>query len=153
GIVCHWHLFDPCVPVMKKELIYSGPVGILCWLAGSVFIDRKNTVKGRAALNKKLDTVRDGKLSLFVFPEGTRSTGPKMLPFKKGAFHMAVQCQVPVVPIVFSSYSDFFDSDGDLTDIELFAGRVTMTVLPEVSTEGLSSEHVTDLSRRVYDVM
>ncbi|EEC16395.1 hypothetical protein IscW_ISCW012247 [Ixodes scapularis] len=61
GIVSHWHHFHPCVPVMKKELIYSGPVGVVCWLAGSVFVDRKNTSEGRAALNRKLDKVRDGK--------------------------------------------------------------------------------------------
>ncbi|KAM7306149.1 1-acyl-sn-glycerol-3-phosphate acyltransferase alpha [Ixodes scapularis] len=153
GIVSHWHHFHPCVPVMKKELIYSGPVGVVCWLAGSVFVDRKNTSEGRAALNRKLDKVRDGKLSLFVFPEGTRNSGPKMLPFKKGAFHMAVQCQVPIVPIVFSSYSDFFNANEWMYNKGSIGSKVTMTVLPEMSTEGLSSEHVTELSRRVYDVM
>ncbi|KAH9383509.1 hypothetical protein HPB48_025077 [Haemaphysalis longicornis] len=65
GIVCHWRLFHPCVPVMKKWFLYSGPVGFLCWLTGSVFIDRSNGRRGREALNAKLRDVSDGKVCAF----------------------------------------------------------------------------------------
>lgn len=50
-------------------------------------------------------------MSLWVFPEGTRSNlpFPDLLPFKKGAFHLAVQAQVPIVPVVCENYNRFFD--------------------------------------------
>ncbi|XP_077545514.1 1-acyl-sn-glycerol-3-phosphate acyltransferase alpha-like [Haemaphysalis longicornis] len=149
GIVSHWRLFHPCVPVIKKWFLYSGPVGLLCWLTGSVFIDRSDGRRGREALNAKLRDVSDGKLSLFVFPEGTRNAGPKMLPFKKGAFYMAVQCQVPIVPVIFSRYSSFFDAKRKIYK----NGEVTMTVLPPVSTQSLDTDDVAEIARKVQDIM
>jgi lysophosphatidate acyltransferase len=52
------------------------------------------------------------QLSLFIFPEGTRSASPvpSLLPFKKGAFHLAVQAQLPIVPIVCENYAGLYSS-------------------------------------------
>ena len=49
------------------------------------------------------------QVKLWVFPEGTRSMGDEMLPFKKGAFHLAVEGQLPILPIVYSSYRGFLN--------------------------------------------
>ena len=47
---------------------------------------------------------------MFIFPEGTRNRGGRMLlPFKKGAFHLAIQTQVPIIPVVISCYNSFLD--------------------------------------------
>lgn len=56
------------------------------------------------------DTIGPEQLSLFIFPEGTRSasTVPSLLPFKKGAFHLAVQAQLPIVPIVCENYAHVY---------------------------------------------
>ena len=53
----------------------------------------------------------DQQVSLWIFPEGTRSLAadPILLPFKKGAFHLAVQAQVPIVPVVCENYHRLFD--------------------------------------------
>lgn len=91
-----------------------------------MFVDRKNRKAAQDALEKAGDDMKkkgasssdfhlrraDSKVSLWVFPEGTRSSSaePELLPFKKGAFHLAVQAQVPIVPVVCENYHRLFDS-------------------------------------------
>lgn len=85
-------------------------IPILGWfmaLSGTVFIDRKNSADARQAMAGAAETMRARRKSVYMFPEGTRSYSkePVLLPFKKGAFHLAVQAQVPVVPVVVANYS------------------------------------------------
>lgn len=77
-------------------------------LSKSVFIDRGNSKTARAAFDGAANFMKNEKQSVYIFPEGTRSyaDGPELLPFKKGAFHLAVQAQVPIVPIVVANYSN-----------------------------------------------
>ena len=77
------------------------------------------------------------QISLWVFPEGTRSSKPEptLLPFKKGAFHLAVQAQVPIVPVVCENYHRLFDGRtrmerGELTLRGMCSGDVCYCHLP-----------------------
>ncbi|KAA8886893.1 HAD-IB family hydrolase [Nocardia colli] len=83
----------------KKELTRNPVFGPLMRFVGVTFIDRSSTDKAKAALAPVVDTLRGG-LSIAVAPEGTRSYTPDVGPFKKGAFHIAIQAGVPVIPIV-----------------------------------------------------
>ncbi|KAH7984472.1 hypothetical protein HPB52_021517 [Rhipicephalus sanguineus] len=132
GLMHVWQEFHPCLPVMKRELLYTGPLGVACYLAGCVFIDRRNAQQSHRALNERLEDIKNGKASFMLFPEGTRNPEPKMLPFKKGAFHMAVDCQCTR---------------------DLHAGVIKLTVLPVVSTDGLTTNDVSDLTKRVQSLM
>ncbi|XP_050050583.2 1-acyl-sn-glycerol-3-phosphate acyltransferase alpha-like isoform X1 [Dermacentor andersoni] len=149
GLLHAWREFHPCLPVMKRELLYTGPLGVACYLAGCVFIDRRDSQQSRRALNERLDDLKNGKVSYLLFPEGTRNAEPKMLPFKKGAFHMAVNSQVPVLPLVLSNYKSFFCSE----EWKFNDGIVKLTVLPLVSTDGLTTDDVPDLTERVRSMM
>uniref|UniRef100_A0A8C6VMU0 1-acyl-sn-glycerol-3-phosphate acyltransferase n=1 Tax=Naja naja TaxID=35670 RepID=A0A8C6VMU0_NAJNA len=91
---------ERCVPITKKELLYWGPLGFSGWLCNLVFIDRKKKHQARDTL--------EHLLRVWVYPEGTRNREDTMLPFKRGAFHLAIKAQVPIVPIVISSYTDFY---------------------------------------------
>ncbi|WP_039795055.1 HAD-IB family hydrolase [Nocardia araoensis] len=83
----------------KKELTKNPVFGPLMRFVGVTFIDRANTAQAKAALRPVVETLRGG-LSVAVAPEGTRSYTPEVGPFKKGAFHIAIQAGVPVIPVV-----------------------------------------------------
>jgi len=119
-------------------------------LSGAVFIDRKNRNDAVKAFDQVSKAMKDQGLSLWVFPEGTRSNlpFPDLLPFKKGAFHLAVQAQVPIVPIVCENYHRYFDGKSRFE-----SGTVRIRVLDPVETKGLKSEDVTDLTTRVRELM
>ena len=97
-----------CSVTAKKSLKNWPFLGWFMTLSGSVFIDRKNSKDARAAMAGAAEQIKTLKQSVYMFPEGTRSYAkePMLLPFKKGAFHLAVQAQVPIVPVVAANYSD-----------------------------------------------
>jgi len=72
-----------------------------------------------------------------------------MLPFKKGAFHLAVQGQVPIYPIVFSSYNNFYNKKEKRFD----EGPVLVEILPPIPTTGLTKDDVTDLTEKTRNLM
>ncbi len=96
-----------CSVTAKASLKKMPFLGWFMALSGSIFIDRANSKDAREAMRGAADEIRDKRQSVYMFPEGTRSytKEPMMLPFKKGAFHLAVQAQVPIVPVVAANYS------------------------------------------------
>jgi putative phosphoserine phosphatase/1-acylglycerol-3-phosphate O-acyltransferase len=86
----------------------------------------------------------EGK-SVCLSPEGTRSITDKLAPFKKGAFHLAMQAGVPIVPIVIHNSNDV-QPKGDLL---FHPGTVNVEVLPPIDTSSWSAESI---DRHVADV-
>jgi lysophosphatidate acyltransferase len=97
-----------CSVTAKSSLKRMPFLGWFMALSGTVFIDRSNSTSARSAMSGAADEIRREKQSVYMFPEGTRSytKEPMLLPFKKGAFHLAVQAGVPIVPVVVANYSD-----------------------------------------------
>ena len=87
------------VCIGKKSLKWVPLFGQLFWLAGNVLIDRGNAQKARQSMVTTTNTLQNEKTSIWVFPEGTRNLGEELLPFKKGAFQMAIAAGVPIVPV------------------------------------------------------
>lgn len=101
-------IFPKYCSVTAKSSLKKVPfLGWFMTLSGSVFIDRKNTKDAREAMRGAAEQMQTLRQSVYMFPEGTRSYAkePTLLPFKKGAFHLAVQAQVPIVPVVAANYS------------------------------------------------
>ncbi len=96
-------LIPGTVTIGKKSLKFIPFFGQLYWLAGNILIDRNNKSKAVGAMQGAVDKIKQQQLSVWVFPEGTRSYGRGLLPFKTGAFHIAQQAQVPIVPICMST--------------------------------------------------
>ncbi|XP_071276912.1 1-acyl-sn-glycerol-3-phosphate acyltransferase alpha isoform X4 [Agelaius tricolor] len=140
---------DRCVPIAKRELLYMGAVGVVCWLGGIIFIDRKRTHDAISVMAEAAHTMLSQDVRVWVFPEGTRNHSGSMLPFKRGAFHLAVQAQVPVVPIVISSYQHFYSK----RERRFTAGECVIQVLPPLPTLGLAPADVPALTERVRAAM
>jgi putative phosphoserine phosphatase/1-acylglycerol-3-phosphate O-acyltransferase len=85
--------------IAKKEASRDPRFAPIGALLDVVYIDRANSAGARQALEPVVERLRSGT-SLAIAPEGTRTPTPRLRPFKKGAFHIAMQAGVPIVPIV-----------------------------------------------------
>ncbi|XP_072176943.1 1-acyl-sn-glycerol-3-phosphate acyltransferase alpha-like [Diadema setosum] len=144
-----------CVVIMKNSMKYSGPFGLCLVLAGTIFVNRKNSASAKEMMRSAADAIQENKYRVWIFPEGTRKLSMKgkieehFLPFKKGAFNLAVMAQVPIVPVVFSSQEKFFSVHRHIFE----PGETTATILPAVSTEGMTLEDVPRLTDEVRTKM
>ncbi|KLV02221.1 acyl-phosphate glycerol 3-phosphate acyltransferase [Photobacterium aquae] len=134
------------VTVGKKSLVWLPLFGQLYWLTGNILIDRANRAKAVGTIGQVVEKIKQRKVSVWMFPEGTRSRGRGLLPFKTGAFHAAIGAAVPVVPIVCSSTEHVKLNRWN-------NGVVIVEILPPVSTEGLTKEDVRELSERCRSMM
>jgi len=91
------------VTVGKKSLKWIPIFGLIYWLSGNIMIDRKNSGKARDTLSLTGDKMREKKLSIYMFPEGTRSRGRGLMPFKTGAFRLAIAERTKIVPVICSN--------------------------------------------------
>uniref|UniRef100_A0A0N5AEJ6 1-acyl-sn-glycerol-3-phosphate acyltransferase n=1 Tax=Syphacia muris TaxID=451379 RepID=A0A0N5AEJ6_9BILA len=139
-----------CTVMMKRSLIYVPFFGFVALLCRSIFVDRFNHKRAHESLLKSAELIRDKKLSLAVFPEGTRNHGGGLLPFKKGAFNIAVQAGIPIIPCVISSYSHFYSKQERYFHIP---GQVVVQIMEPVSTKQMTLEDVPALSENVRSMM
>ncbi|MFI5780229.1 HAD-IB family hydrolase [Nocardia sp. NPDC051570] len=117
--------------IAKQEITANPIFGPLLRFTGATFIDRSDTEGARAALIPVVDTLRGG-LSLVIAPEGTRSLTPRVGPFKKGAFHIAIQAGVPVIPIVIRNAGEIAWRNSAIVR----KGIVDVAVLPPIDVSG-----------------
>lgn len=146
------------VIMAKKELRWMPLLGQFSMFAlthtvmlgGNVFIDRKSRASAIQTTKAAGEQMRKHKLALFAFPEGTRShaSKPMLLPFKKGIFHLAIETQLPIIPLVCENYHHLYDSK-----TRFDGGEIRLAVLPPVSTQGLTIADTDALIKRVYDAM
>ena len=126
---------DRCTCMMKKSLAYIPGFNLSCYLCNAVFVDRFNHEKASKALDGAVETILGKNLKIWVFPEGTRFVGKGMLPFKKGAFNIAVQAQIPIIPLVVSYYGCFYNS---VEKVFKDRGQVIIQALDPIPTKGVS---------------
>lgn len=135
------------VSVGKKSLIWIPFFGLLYWATGNIFIDRENRSKAHNTMSTLADRINKDKLSVWMFPEGTRSRGRGLLPFKTGAFYAAVAAGVPIVPVVCSS------TEGKINLNRWNNGKVICEMLEPIDTTGYSRENVRELAQYCHDIM
>lgn len=112
--------------------------------AGVAFVEPGSQTQNRAALLPTVEKLKSG-ISLVMAPEGTRSPTPRLGVFRKGAFHLAMQARVPIVPIVIRNAGDLLRRG----EAALRPGTVEVTVLPPIQTSRWKAK---DLDRHVAEV-
>lgn len=139
----------------KHTLAYAPFLGWFLALAGHFFVRRKDHIakaqedasvaeKEHAAAMATMSSIvarmKREKVGVFVFPEGTRahSPTPLLLPFKKGAFRLAIETGSPIIPIVVSNYSNLYDTRAK----RFKSGTIKVRILPPVEIKGMSADDV-----------
>jgi 1-acyl-sn-glycerol-3-phosphate acyltransferase len=126
----------------KREI---GRIPVFGWfyrLSGNLVIDRSNPLAARDSLDDAARTIRDERVSVWFMPEGHRNAGPELLPFKTGAFRLALAAGVPVVPIVAAPLSAIADTKRRLAR----PGTLRVTVLDPITPDASSPRAVADLT-------
>ncbi len=130
------------IAIGKKELLWIPLFGFLFYLCRNILLDRKNHDRAVEGLNQAKDYLTNQNISIYIFPEGTRNTGSKkMLPFKKGAFHMAISAGVPLLPIVASDIEPVID----FKNRKIHRGTINIEVLEPIPTKGLTLDDIETL--------
>ncbi len=138
------------VLIGKKEIRWIPLFGWFYMASGNIMIDRKKSRRAIEVLREVADEIKRRHASVWIFPEGTRNRlGEGMLPFKKGAFHMAIQAQVPVLPMVSSNLTPIVS----WPQKRFSSGRVVIQILPPISTAGMTLADVDRLSDQVRSRM
>jgi HAD superfamily hydrolase (TIGR01490 family) len=130
--------------VAKREVARQPVLGQFARLANMAFVDRGNNAQARAALESVVQRLREG-YSIAIAPEGTRSPTPRVGRFKKGAFHMAIQGGVPIVPIVIRNTGELLWRGSTF----IRPGTIDVVVHPPISVVDWSVE---ELDERIGEV-
>ena len=116
--------------VAKKELLKVPVMGQGMGFVNVIAIDRSNPDRARESMEKARQVIEDG-YSFGVFAEGTRAMPGELLPFKKGAFHLALQTKSRIIPVAIQNTDRMMGKRSGV----LFPGTINVTLLPPVETE------------------
>ena len=134
---------------VAKRVLKSVPfLGWYMWATGMIFVDRSNreqAIKSLAAAGK---LIRAGA-SILAFPEGTRSRDGRVSPFKKGPFVVALQAQVPIVPVAIEGSGAVLPRGG----WRARPGRIRVKFGVPIPTAGLSEADRDQLMHRVREAI
>lgn len=137
--------------VAKWELQYNPLFFIVGRLTGQVFIQRQKTKQAIAKLQNTYDRLNRDKLSIMVAPEGSRKHPGIIGPFKKGAFHMAIDLGFPIVPIYFDGNQELSLGSSLLSK----SGTINAHIHPPVDTSDWKKEtmdeHIAELRAKYLE--
>jgi 1-acyl-sn-glycerol-3-phosphate acyltransferase len=134
--------------IMKKELAKIPGVGFGSKKVGHIFLDRSNNRVALESLNEAKKKLVNG-ISVVIFPEGTRSKTGKMSPFKKGAFKLALDLGLPLLPVSISGTKDILPTGS----LNILPGKVRMTIHEPIDINNYSEETLRDLIARSVQVI
>jgi len=134
--------------VMKKELERVPILGLACKVLGHIYIDRSDPKSAIETINAAKSKIVNGTSVLF-FPEGTRSGDGKIGSFKKGAFKMALDLGIPILPVTINGTRNILPKNS----LDLMPGGATMTIHKPISVKGYHEENLNELMDKTVMVI
>lgn len=135
------------VTVGKKSLKWIPFFGQMYWLTGNILIDRTNTNKAMGTIAQTVKKIKDKGLSVWLFPEGTRSNGRGLLRFKTGAFRTAAEAGVAIVPVCSSNLHNAIKWN------RWNNGKVIIEILPPIYFNDDNKDSVRAVTNDVHALM
>jgi 1-acyl-sn-glycerol-3-phosphate acyltransferase len=133
--------------IAKKELAMIPLLNMYVLLLGGLFIDRKNVRKALGTIKKGIEHIKKGQVML-IFPEGHRSRGKGLLPFKPGALKLATRAETKILPVAIQGSYDVFEKTGRIRPLP-----VEVYICPPVDTAGMGIEERRVLSDKIRAII
>ncbi|PPI86459.1 1-acylglycerol-3-phosphate O-acyltransferase [Candidatus Pantoea edessiphila] len=135
------------VTIGKKSLFWIPFFGLFYWITGNMFIDRNSNIKSYNTIRHIVKKLKEQHISFWIFPEGTRSNGRGLLPFKSGAFQAAIMAGVPIIPVIFSNTHNRIKLN------RLNNGLVIIEMLSPLDLDRYKYLSVRELSKACHNLM
>jgi 1-acyl-sn-glycerol-3-phosphate acyltransferase len=129
--------------VAKKELLKAPILGQGMGFANVIAIDRTNPERARQSMELAREVMERG-YSFGVFAEGTRAMPGELLPFKKGAFHLAVQTGSAIIPVAIKNTDRMMGKNTGLA----YPGTIELVLLEPIDKENVSEGNIAELLTR-----
>lgn len=134
--------------IMKKEIRHIPLVGTACDAAGHIFIDRSNAIKAKHSIEKAEERLRNGS-SVVIFPEGSRTRNGEVGKFKRGAFSIAADLHLPVVPITIRGAFEALPT----RSLYIKPGTIEMIIHKPIDTTNLTHDNLNDFIAQTRDII
>ncbi|WP_261176916.1 1-acyl-sn-glycerol-3-phosphate acyltransferase [Anaerobacillus sp. CMMVII] len=131
------------VEVKKLPIVRDWMVYMNC-----VFLDRQDRRQAIKAINQGAENIKKGT-SIVIFPEGTRSKGMEMNPFKSGSFKLAQKAEATIVPIAINGSYRIMEKNGN----RIKPAKVTVTILPNIQPEVYQQKDLKELALEVHELI
>ncbi len=135
--------------IAKREIIWAPFVGPIIWLSGFLLINRSNPAQALSSMRRSAQFLQTNGLSAWVMPEGTRSLDGSLGPFKRGFVHMALQSQLPVIPLVIHNADTVWPMD----KLVFTSAEVEVEVLEQIDTSTWSVQRAQEHASGVREVI
>lgn len=133
----------------KKEIAYVPVVNLIWWALDFIRIDRNDPARSTASLEGVVEKIVKHSRTLFLSPEGTRTPDGSLLPFKKGAFHIAIRSGAPIYPVVVTGAYECLPKKAYLPR----RGVIRVRFLPIIETKGFDRKNADDLCARTREAI
>lgn len=134
--------------VVKKEFVWIPILGAGFFAFDFVLIDRKDREAAERSLKRAAKRIKKRGATVIIAPEGTRSVGGELGPFKMGAFHLALHTGAPIIPVIVRGCRDLQPMGTWIPR----PGAVTLDVLPPIATDDWTSETLKDRRDELRDL-
>lgn len=134
--------------VAKRELLFIPLFGWALWASKHIIVDRTRPSRAMSGLRKARTMIENG-ISVVFFPEGTRSRGGDLRPFKRGGFLLAVKTKTPIVPVTIKGTREILPRG----DWRIRKGQVEVIVSDPIPSDQCRPKDLQSLSNQVRDIL